>query len=195
LIELRSDKKTRYRSEFVDPRKRMLPAEAQMDDLNHPKIKPFTREIASALALDSTFVDFVFAENRPECFRYWVEDVRGGWTCYVPDEIDLAYPLWCTNADQTLILVKESTLSFGKGWHDSPDMGVIAETTQGLLTYLINQIAESDVPDDELELAAEFCGYRFLDDYLTFIDAPTRTGDSWSDAMRQFIADVDAKSR
>lgn len=84
-----------------------------MDDLNHPKVKPFTREIASALAIDPAFVDFVFAEKRPECFRYWVEDVTGGWTCYVPDDFDVAYPLWCTNADQTLILVNESTASFG----------------------------------------------------------------------------------
>jgi hypothetical protein len=166
-----------------------------MDDLNHPKVKPFTRAIASALALEPTFVEFVFAENRPECFRYWVEDVRGGWTCYVPDEFDIAYPLWCTNADQTLILVNESTLSFGKGWHDNADVEMISETTQGLLTHLINEIAESDVPDEELELAAEFCSYRFLDDYLKFSDTPTCEGVSWSDAMHQFIAEVDAKSR
>src|SRR5215471_11569969 len=86
-----------------------LSAKSRMDDLNHPKVKPFTREVASALAIDPTFVDFVFAENRPECFRYWVEDVNGGWTCYVPEEFDVAYPLWCTNADQTLILARGST--------------------------------------------------------------------------------------
>jgi len=80
-----------------------------MDDLNHPKVKPFTREIASALAIDRSFADFVFAINRPECFRCWVEDVNSGWTCYVPHDIDVVYPLWCTNLDQTLILVKGPT--------------------------------------------------------------------------------------
>jgi hypothetical protein len=166
-----------------------------MDDLNHPKVKPFTREIASALGLDSTFVDFVFAECRPKCFRYWVEDVHRGWTCYVPDEFDVAYPLWCTNADQTLILMSDSALSFAKGWHDNPDMEMISRTTQGLLTYLMNQVAESDVPDDELKVAADFCGYRFLHDLLRFIDIPTPAGVSWSDSMRQFIAYVDERSR
>jgi len=166
-----------------------------MGDLNHPKVKAFTREIASALAVAPTFVDFAFAENRPECFRYWVEDVHDGWTCYVPDEFDVAYPLWCTNADQTLILVKESTLSFGKGWHDNPDMEMISTTTQGLLTYLMIRIADSDVPDEELKQAAGFCGYLFLDDLLRFIDAPTPPGVLWSEAMRQLIADVDAKGR
>lgn len=166
-----------------------------MDDFNHPKVKPFSREIAFALAIDPKFVDFVFATDRPKCFRYWVEDVRRGWTCYVPDEFDVAYPLWCTNADQTLILVKDSTLSFGEGYHDNPDMEMISKTTQGLLTRLMNQIAESDVPAEELRQAADFCGYCFLDDLLTFMDGPTPTGVSWSEAMRQFIANVDAKSR
>jgi hypothetical protein len=157
--------------------------------------KPLTREIAYSLAIDPTFVDFVFAEKRPTCFRYLVEDVNFGWTCYVPNDFDIAYPLWSTNADQTLILVKGSTISFGKGWHDNPDMEIISETTQGLLTYLINQIAESDVPDDELRQAASFCSYRFVDDLLAFIDGPRPEGTSWSEAMRQFIARLDAKSR
>ena len=165
-----------------------------MDDLNHPKVKPFTRKIASALAIDRSFADFVFAINRQECFRCWVEDVNSGWTCYVPNDIEVVYPLWCTNADQTLILVKGSTLSFGKGWHDNPDMEVISKTTQGLLAYLIIQIAESDVPDGELRQAAAFCGFRFVDELLAFIDGPPPEGTSWSDALVQFIAGVDAKS-
>ena len=166
-----------------------------MNDLNHPKVKRFTREIASALAIDRSFADFAFASNRPDCFRYWVEDVNRGWTCYVPDDIDVAYPLWCTNADQTLILVKGSTLSFGKGWHDNPEMEIISETTQGVLTHLLNQIAESDVPDNELRKAAAFCGYLYVDDLLAFIDGPAPEGMLWSEAMDQFIASVDARSR
>ncbi len=84
-----------------------LSAKTRMNDLNHPKVQAFTREVASNLAIDRTFIGFVFAEHRPECFRYWVEDVNGGWTCYIPDEYDVAYPLWCTDADQTLILAED----------------------------------------------------------------------------------------
>ena len=166
-----------------------------MIDLNHPKVKPLTRKIASSLAIDPTFVDFVFAKKRPECFRYWVDDINGGWTCYVPDEFDVAFPLWSTNADQTLILVKGSTLSFGKGWHDNPDMEMISTTTQGLLSNLMIEIAESDVLNDDLRQAAAFCGYRFVDDLLAFIDGPMPEGMSWSEAKDQLIATVDAKSR
>jgi hypothetical protein len=166
-----------------------------MIDLNHPKVKPLTREIASSLAIAPTFINFVFAEKRPVWFRYWVEDINGGWTCYVPDEFDVAYPLWSTNADQTLILVKGATLSFGKGWHDNPDMEIISTTTQGLLSNLMIEIAESDVPNDDLRQAAAFCGYRFVDDFLAFIDGPRPEGIPWSEAKEQFIATVDAKSR
>lgn len=164
-----------------------------MEDLNHPKVKVFTREIACDLAVDPQFVDFVFAENRPECFRYWVEDVQGGWTCYVPDEFDVAYPLWCTNADQTLILVKASTLSFGKGWHDNPDIEMISETTQGLLTHLMAEVAGADVSDEELKRAAEYCGYRFLDELLTLMQQSPDA--SWTDTLERFIAEVDSRSR
>ncbi len=166
-----------------------------MIDLNHPKVKPLTREIASSLAIDQTFIDFVFADKRPECFRYWVEVVNGGWTCYVPDEFDVAYPLWSTNADQTLILVNGSTLSYGKGWHDNPDMEMISTTTQGLLSDLMIEIADSDEPNHDLRQAAAFCGYRFIDDLLAFIAGPIPKGMSWSEAKRQFIATVDANSR
>ena len=166
-----------------------------MNDLNHPKVTPFTREIASTHSLDPTFVEFVVAESRPECFDYWVEDVNTGWTCYVPDEFQAAHPLWSTNADQTLILVNESTLAFAKGWHDNPQMEMISGTSQGLLTYLMNQIAEEDIPDDELRLAAQFCGYRFVEELLAFIDGPESTNGSWAQAMDEFIADIDGKSR
>lgn len=163
-----------------------------MRDLNHPKVKPFTREIAAELSLEPRFTEFVFAKERPDCFRYRVEDVTGSWTCYVPDEFDVAYPLWSSNADQTLVLVRDSTLAFGDGWHDDPDMDIVSKTTQGLLTDLMRQIAESDVPDAELRQAAEFCDYRYLDELLAFLDEPTPV-DKWSEAMEQFIANVDAK--
>ena len=166
-----------------------------MRDLNHPKVKPFTREIGASLGIDPKFLDFVFAKTRPECFRYWVEDVDGGWTCYVPVEFDVVYPLWCTNADQTLILVKGSKVTFGAGWHDNPEMEIISETSQGLLTHLLNQMAESEATDEELIQAAEFSGYRFLDELLKFMDEATPEASSWSESMAKFIAEIDAKSQ
>ncbi len=42
-----------------------------MFKLNHPKVRAFSREIASQLKLERSFVDFVFADTRPECLRYW----------------------------------------------------------------------------------------------------------------------------
>ncbi len=69
-------------------------------DLNHPKVKSLTRDVASLLGFDDRFTDFVFAESRPPCFDYRVEPPEGGWTCHIPDEYELAYPLWSQNADQ-----------------------------------------------------------------------------------------------
>lgn len=163
-----------------------------MDDLNHPKVKPFTREIASALALDQTFVDFVFADKRPECLRYWVEDVTRGWTCYVPEEFDIAYPLWCTNADQTLILKIGSTLRFGKGWHDNPEMEMISETSQGLLTHLMAELAGAGASDEDLTNAAASCGYRYLDEWIKLMDQAS--DGSWTDTLERFIAVVDTRN-
>ena len=166
-----------------------------MQDLNHPKVRQLTREIATNLHLESSFVDFVFAKTRPSCFDNWVEDVAGGWTWYVPDEFEIAYPLWCTNADQTLILVGKAGLEFGKGWHDDADMEMISKTAQGLLTHLMNHIVEKDLSDDELRHASEFCGYRFLDSLLAFREVPLAAGVSWESAFDDLVADVDAKSR
>src|SRR5689334_9980928 len=104
-----------------------------MSDLNHPKVKPFTREIAAELGLDPTFVNFVFAKVRPDCFRYWCEGVEGSWTCYIPQAVTVAYPLWSTNADQTLLLLRGRDISYGKGYHDEPHMEEISQTSQGLL--------------------------------------------------------------
>src|SRR5262249_4077136 len=137
-----------------------------MRDLNHPKVKAFTREIASQLRLDQSFVDFVFAKERPDRFRYRVEDVKGSWTCYIPEDVTVAYPLWSTNADQTLLLVSGSKISYGKGWHDNPDMEMISQTSQGLLANLLNAIWESEASEEEMREAAEFCGFRYLSDLL-----------------------------
>ncbi len=165
----------------------------EIRDLNHPKVKAFSREIARELALDPTFVDFVFAENRPECFEFWVENVQRSWTCYVPDTFDVAYPLWRTGADQTLILRKGDAISFGKGWHDNPDMEMISETTQGLLTHLMAELIDSGDSNEDLTRAAEFCGCRFLDELLHHMEQVPDA--SCRETFKRFIADVDARSR
>jgi hypothetical protein len=165
-----------------------------MNDLNHPKVTPFTREIASRLLLDSTFVDFVFAKMRPECFRYWCEDVDGGWTCFVPDSVDVAYPLWSTNANQTLILVADSEISYAKGWHDAPDIAVISQTSQGLLADLLNNIWESEASEEEMRADAQFCGFRYLSEYFAFAKALQPSGVDWEPKWQQFISGIDAKA-
>lgn len=164
-----------------------------MRDLNHPKVTPFTRGIASHLRLDSTFVDFVFAKERPPCFRYWCEDVNAGWTCFVPDNVSIAYPLWSTNADQTLILVAGGEVSYAKGSHDNPDIELISQTSQGLLADLVNRIWESEASDEEMRVAAQFCGFRYLRELFAFVNAPQPNGVDWEPSWRQFISGIDAK--
>ncbi|MEZ6045232.1 MAG: hypothetical protein R3C11_06545 [Planctomycetaceae bacterium] len=163
-----------------------------MDDLNHPKVRKFTREIGRRLRIDESFLDFVFADKRPDCFQYWVEDVASGWTCYVPDEFDVTYPLWSTNANQTLLLVTGDSLVFGQGYHDSPEVNLIAKTTQGLLTELMIQLIESEASDVELREAAEFCGYRFFDRLLILMD--TISSEDYSVLIGHFITEVDETS-
>lgn len=74
-------------------------------DLNHPKVKPLTMTFAQQLKWNPKFLEFVFAAQRQACFDHTCEAPNSGWTCYVPDEFDVAYPLWSTNADQTLLLL------------------------------------------------------------------------------------------
>jgi hypothetical protein len=162
-----------------------------MQDLNHPKVKPFTREIAWQLRLDPTFVDFAFAKERPACFRYWCEDAMGGWTCYIPDPVAVAYPLWSTNADQTLILVSGSEVSYAMGWHDNPDIEMISQTSQGLLADLLNKIWESEASEEEMRTAAQFCGFKYLSEYLAFVNQPNAA--DWARTWREFISGIDAK--
>ena len=165
-----------------------------MCDLNHPKVKPFTRAIASQLPLDPTFVNFVFAKERPNCFGYWCEDVQGSWTCFVPDDVTVAYPLWSTNADQTLLVLSGTKISYGKGWHDNPEMEMISETSQGLLANLLNSIWESEASEEEMREASEFCGFRYLSDLFEFVNAPTPNCVEWAQSRRQFVSAIDAKS-
>jgi hypothetical protein len=160
-------------------------------ELNHPKVKPFTREIASALALDQTFIDFVFADKRPECFDYWIEEATRGWTSYVPEEFDVGYPLWSTNADQTLLLTQGSVVRFAKGWHDHADMEMLSATTQRLLTHLMAELSGAGASDEELKQAAEFCRYRYLDELMNM--AEQCSDESWSNTLKQFIALVDQR--
>jgi len=164
-----------------------------MRDLNHPKVKPLTRQIASQLGLEAMFADFVFSADRPDCFRYWCEDPGLGWTCFVPEEVERAYPLWSTNADQTLVLVSGGKLSYGKGYHDTPEVEMVSQTSQGLLADLLNSIWESEASEDEIQEAAAFCGFRFLNEYLAFSDSPVSAGENWERSWRQFIAGIDAK--
>ena len=165
------------------------------NDLNHPKVTAFTLEIASRLSLDSAFVNFVLAKERPRCFDSWCEDVESGWTCFVPDKVDIAFPLWSTNADQTLILLAGTEVSYAKGWHDNPDMEIISQTSQGLLADLLNKIWESEASDEEMQAAANACGFKYLSEYLEWVSAPETNPGDWQERWGQFISAIDAKER
>jgi len=88
-----------------------------MTDLNHPKVQPLSPEIAAGFGFDPTFVDFVFAESRPGCFDYWVESTEHSWTCHVPEHVEVAHPLWSTNADETLVCLGQGRRWFMRGGH------------------------------------------------------------------------------
>mgnify|MGYP003349731383 CR=1 FL=1 len=45
-------------------------------------------------------------------------------------------------------------------------MEVISEMTQGVIAYLMNQTAESDMPDGEVTHSVAFCRFRFVDNLL-----------------------------
>lgn len=162
-----------------------------MEDLNHPKVQPYSRDIGVRYGLELKFLDFIEATDRPRCFRYRVEDVEMAWTCYVPDKFDVAYPLWSTNGDHTLLLVSNEEIWFGKGWHDHPAMEMISRTSQGLLVNLFIAVIESELSDDELQSAAQFAGFRYLKETLTLVDTEHQ---NWKEAVEQFIADIDAQN-
>lgn len=167
-----------------------------MNSLNHPKVKPLTRARAVELGLEPRFIDFIFRDEKPSCFRYWCKSKDSGWTCFVPESVDVAYPLWSCNADQTLLLLSKDQLSFARGYHDDPDdpdVENISLTSQGLLADLINKVYESETPVEEVRLAAESCGFRYLNEYLDFrVDLP-ENGD-WESVWRSFIREVDERS-
>lgn len=134
-----------------------------MNDLNDPKVKPLTREAAANLGLEPEFVAFLFSGSRPACFDYWVENPDKGWTCYVPPDVDVAYPLWCTNGDQTLVCVGQGRRWFMHGYHDDVEVHDIASTVQGLLADLFFKMYDSEATVEELRDAAVSCGFRYLD--------------------------------
>lgn len=165
-----------------------------MNSLNHPKVKPLTREIANDIGLEPSFIEFVFATSRPSYFQYRIEDPATGWTCFLPDNIDVAYPLWSTNADQTLVLISNGEVAFAKGWHDLADIEMLARSSQGVLAQLMNALVESELSQDDLEFAASSCGFRYLDQLLEFRGRDLQDGQSWNDAFNQFIAKIDEQS-
>ncbi len=78
------------------------------------------------------------------------------------------------------------------GYHDNPDIETISQTSQGLLADLLNKIWEAEASEEEMRAAARFCGFRYLGEFLAFVDAADDV--DWEQGWRQFIADIDAKS-
>ncbi len=117
----------------------------------------------------------------------------GKWACYIPESVDVAYPLWSTNADQPLLLRSGSAISFGMGYHDNPDIEMIAQTPQGLLADLLNRIWESEATEEEMREAAQVCGFKYLAELREFVNSPELDGLGWQQRRRQFLSEIDAK--
>lgn len=165
-----------------------------MQDLNHPKISTFTRNVAATLNVERSFVDFVFAESKPSCFEFRCQPAQSGWTCYVPDDVDVAYPLWSSNADQTLLTVSRGAVAFADGYHDDPTFDRISGTAQGLLATLFISLYESEVTDDDLTAAAAFAGFRFLADCIRFQNSNGADYANWDSLLADFIATIDERA-
>jgi hypothetical protein len=165
-----------------------------MNDLNHPKVRALSRAVASELQIEPEFADFLLCEKKPECFRYWCDPPSDGWTCYVPERIDVAYPLWSCNANQTLLHVVGSVLSYAHGYHDAPEVIPISGTHQGLLADLFIKLYEDEVPENDLVTAATFSGFRFLHECIDFQQANGSDFMNWTELKRQFIRCIDERS-
>lgn len=141
-----------------------------MSDLIHPKVKEFSADVAKEFNLDEKFTEFVLSDNKPLCFEYRVENPSNGWTCYLPDEVEVAYPLWSCNADQTLLCVDKGGYWFARGYHDDHDLNRISNSHQGLLADLFISLYESEETDFALKEAASASGFRFLEKVLEFLE-------------------------
>ncbi len=164
-----------------------------MNDLAHPRVSEFTHDVAKTLKLDKAFVEFVLNPSRPACFSYRCAPAANGWTCFVPDDAEVAHPLWSCNANQTLIFVSQGTVLYAKGSHESPTIDPIARTPQGLLADLFIDLYEDETELTELEAAADFAGFRFLGDCIEFQTANGANAIQWESLLADFIAAIDRR--
>ena len=164
-----------------------------MTDLNDPRVKPLSREMAASLGFDPEFVDFVFASVQPGCLQYSVQKKDLGWTCHVPDDVEVAYPLWSTHSgDQILVCVGGGRRWFMRGFHGEPDALAISKTVQGLLADLFVEMYDSQATVEELRSAAQFCGFRHVDEVVAMAKG-AGTDWNWEDAKKELVEEIDAK--
>ena len=161
--------------------------------MNHPKISEFTRTVGSNHKLSDRFVNFILSNAKPPCFDFRCEPAANGWTCFVPDDVDVAYPLWSVNGDQTLLLVNSAGLRFAYGYHDEPDVDIVSTTPAGLLCRLFIAMIESEEPESSLQAGADFAGFLHLKDCLAFCDANSANYREYDHLIAEFTASIDAK--
>ena len=157
-------------------------------DMNHPKVKPLTLQIAREIELDERLIELIFADTVPECFEYRIEPIEGSWTCNIPDEYDVAYPIWSCNGDQTLVCLKGKETHFIEGYHDDPEIKRVSRTTQGLLAYILLNWFEGDEPEDVQE-AANACGFKHAELVIDYFEQDIEDFDA---EEAKIIASVDA---
>jgi len=166
-----------------------------VDDLNDPKVRPFSRAIGQQLGLEPKFIDFVFSPHHHDFFRYRVESVGESWTAIIPPDVSAAYPLWSSNGEQTLVCVNGEGLWFGLGWHDgSDDPEYLSKSVQGLLARLFIDGVDPSAPLLEYEAAAETCGFRYLSDVVSFLRASAGHDGAFQEKIWHFINEIDGRS-
>lgn len=161
--------------------------------MNHPKISEFTCAVGINYKLSDRFVNFVLAKTKPPCFDFRCEPAANGRTSFVPDDVDVAYPLWSANADQTLMLVNSAGLRFAYGYHDESDVDIVSTTPSGLLCRLFIALIESEEPESSLQAGADFAGFSFLADCIAFCDANSASYREYDHLIAKFTARIDAK--
>jgi len=73
-------------------------------------------------------------------------------------------------------------------------MEMVSQTSQCLLADLLREIWESEASEEEMRVAAESCGCRYLTEFFAFVKDSRPEGVSWEQKWRPFVARIDAKS-
>jgi hypothetical protein len=160
----------------------------------------FSRQDLIHLGLSPKFADFVFLEPKPYRLRYRCESRHSGWVCFVPDDVEIVYPLWTCNADVTALWVRQGRQEFVNLYHDDPETLLLANTEQGLLLHLFLALLESEDWNNpaqalgRLEQLAEIAGFRCLKELHEWHQQLGPGCTDFEERWKRFLASLDKPS-